>query len=52
MYITDRIACADTYYAAVQTAEKLLQHSPRFISMVKTAKKYPIRFLSEFDLQS
>ena len=51
-YNTDRVVCADSYFASVQTAEELLQHGLRFIGVVKTAtRKYPMRFLSEFELQ-
>jgi hypothetical protein len=51
-YNTDRVVCADSYFASVQRAEKLLQHGLRFIGMVKTAtRNYPMKFLSEFELQ-
>jgi hypothetical protein len=37
----------------VQTAEELLHHGLRFIGLVKIAtRKYPMRFLSKFELES
>jgi hypothetical protein len=50
---TGRVVCADSYYASVHAAEELLHHGRRFIGEVKTeTRRYPMRFLPEFELQS
>ena len=46
---TDRIVCADSYFASVSTAEELQKIGLRFIGVVKTAtKKFPMKFLTEW----
>ena len=48
---TDRIVCADSYFASVPAAEALLRIGLRFIGVVKTAtKRYPMEYLSNKEL--
>jgi hypothetical protein len=48
---TDRIVCADPYFASVPAVKLLNLHGMRFIGVVKTAtRNYPIRFLSSVEL--
>ena len=44
---TNRIVCADSYFASVQTATALRDNGMRFIGVVKTATRgYPMAYLS------
>jgi Transposase IS4 len=44
---TNRIVCADSYFASVQGAEHLLSMGLRFIGVVKTAsRKFPMKALA------
>jgi hypothetical protein len=48
---TDRIVCADSYFASVQAAEHLLSMGLRFIGVVKTAsRKFPIKALGSIEM--
>ena len=50
---TDRIVCADSYFASVQAAERLKRVGLRFIGVVKTAtKRFPMKYLSEIEMQN
>jgi hypothetical protein len=43
---TDRVICADSYFASVQTAKELLRVGLKFIGVVKTAtREYPTTLL-------
>ena len=48
---TDRIICADSYFASKQSADMLMKFGLRFIGVVKTATKgYPMKYLSKIEL--
>jgi hypothetical protein len=50
---TDRIVCADSYFASVATAKELKRCGLRFIGVVKTAtKRFPLAYLSALELHS
>eukprot|EP00170_Pyropia_yezoensis_P000630 contig_2981_g631 len=50
---TQRIICADSYFASVATAQQLLTMGLRFVGVVKTATRgYPMGALSAIPLQS
>ena len=49
---SDRIVCADSYFASVMAANELLKVKMRFIGVVKTATtKYPMKYLNTLELQ-
>ena len=49
---SDRVVCADSYFASVGAAEELKRIGLRFISVVKTATwRYPQNDLSSIELQ-
>ena len=49
-FYTDRIVCADSYFASVGAAEELLRYRTRFIGVVKTAtKRYPMSYLQKIE---
>jgi hypothetical protein len=49
---SDRVVCADSYFASVNAAEELKRMGLRFIGVVKTAtKNFPMTFLSGIELQ-
>jgi hypothetical protein len=48
---TNRMVCADSYFASVGTAEELLKLRTRFIGVVKTAtRRFPMQLLSTKEL--
>ena len=48
---TDRLVCADSYFASVQTAKELLRVGLRFIGVVKTATRlFPMAHLASKEL--
>lgn len=48
---SDRIVCADSYFASVATAEEMKRLGLRFIGVVKTAtRRFPLRWLSTVEL--
>ena len=48
---TNRVVCADSYYASVHTAESLYEKGLRFTGVVKTSNKiYPMKYLSHFEI--
>jgi hypothetical protein len=48
---SERMVCADSYFASVAAAEELMKFRFRFIGVVKTAtKRYPMKYLSELVL--
>jgi Transposase IS4 len=48
---SDRMVCADSYFASVGAAEELRRMRMRFIGVVKTAtKKFPMSYLSNIEL--
>ena len=50
---SDRIVCADSYFASVNAVEELTNMGLRFIGVVKNAtKKFPMSFLSTYELQT
>ena len=50
---TDRIVCADSYFASVPAAEELWKHGIRFIGVIKTeTRKFPMAYLSNIDFQN
>lgn len=50
---TDRLVCADSYFASVMAAQELLKIKMRFIGVVKTAtRKFPMPYLSGIELQA
>jgi hypothetical protein len=50
---SDRIVCADSYFASVKTAEEMRKIGLHFIGVVKTAKKcFPMEYLSTQELQN
>ncbi len=50
---TNRIVCADSYFASVGAAKELFRNGLKFIGVVKTATKgFPKTFLSSVELQS
>ena len=50
---TDRIICADSYFASVPAAEELWKHGIRFIGVIKTAtRKFPMAHLSNIEFQN
>lgn len=50
---SDRIVCADSYFASVMAATELLKIKMRFIGVVKTAtKKFPMAYLTNLELQA
>jgi hypothetical protein len=49
---SDRIVCADSYFASVGCAKELLRNGLRFIGVVKTAtREFPKAYLSQLELQ-
>lgn len=49
---SDRMVCADSYFASVGAAQKLREIGLKFIGVVKTAtKKFPMKYLSEIELE-
>ena len=52
-FFTDRVVCADSYFASVPAAEELMKMKLRFIGVVKTAtKRFPVSYLSNLELQT
>jgi hypothetical protein len=50
---TDRIVCADSYFASVKSARLMLQHGFRFIGVVKTATtEFPMPYLSTVEMSN
>jgi len=50
---SDRIVCADSYFASVTAAKELMKIGLRFIGVVKTAtRKYPMAHLAALELQT
>ena len=50
---SDRIVCADSYFASVRAAEILKRIGVRSIGVVKTAtKRYPMKHLSQIELEN
>ena len=48
-YHSDRVVCADSYFASKQSADEQMRMGLRFIGVVKTAtKKYPMGYLSKY----
>ena len=48
---TNRIVCADSYFASVPAAEELWKHGLRFIGVIKTeTRKFPMEYLSNIEL--
>ena len=48
---SDRVVCADSYFASVGAAETLKRIGLRFIGVVKTAtKRFPMKHLSQIEL--
>ena len=48
---TNRVVCADSYFASVQTARELLRVNTKFIGVVKTAtREFPMAHLSSREL--
>ena len=44
---TDRIVCADSYFASVPDAKEFWKHGLRFIGLIKTeTRKFPMAYLS------
>ena len=51
--MTDRVVCADSYLASVQSAEELRKMGLRFIGVVKTAtRRLPMKALAEKELHT
>ena len=49
---SNRIVCADSYFASVNAANELLRRRLRFIGVVKTATRhYPAPYLKTFELE-
>jgi len=49
--LSDRVICADSFFASVSAAEALKRIGLRFIGVVKTAtRKYPLAYLSSRDM--
>ena len=52
-FYTDRIVCADSYFASVGCAQEMRRCGLRFIGVVKTAtKKYPMQYLTGIELHN
>jgi hypothetical protein len=52
LVMSNRVVCADSYFAYVASAEELQRIGLRFIGVVKTAtKKFPMKALSEMELE-
>ena len=50
---TDRIVCADTYFASVPAAEELWNHGIRFIGVIKTAMwQFPMEYLYNIEFHN
>jgi hypothetical protein len=50
---SDRIVCADSYFASVVTAVELKRIGLRFIGVVKSAtRRYPMAYLSQLEMTS
>ena len=50
---SDRVVCADSYFASVGAAETLKRIGLRFIGVVKTAtKRFPMKHLSQIELEN
>ena len=50
---TDRIVCADSYFASVTASGELWKHGLRFIGVIKTAtRKVPIVYLSNIEFHN
>jgi Transposase IS4 len=50
-FFSDRLVCADSYFASVAAAEELLRVRMRFIGVVKTAtRRYPMDHLARLEL--
>ena len=50
---SNRIVCADSYFASVGAAKELFRNDLRFIGVVKTATRgYPKPFLTSVELQN
>ena len=48
---TNRLVCADSYFASVGCAEMLLKANTRFIGVVKTASRtFPQQYLNNIEL--
>ena len=48
---TNRVVCADSYFASVHTADLLYEKGLRFTGAVKTStKKYPMKYLSHLEI--
>jgi Transposase IS4 len=51
-FFSERLVCADSYFASVGAAEELRKFGMRFIGVVKTAtRRYPMAYLSGIELQ-
>jgi hypothetical protein len=49
-FYSQRVVCADSYFASVGAAQELLRHQTRFIGVVKTAtSNYPMAYLSHLE---
>lgn len=49
--MSDRIVCADSYFASVVAAEELMRVGLQFIGVIKTAtRRYPMNYLSNKEL--
>ena len=50
---TDRIVCADSYFASVGTLQELKKIGLRFIGVVKTAtRQFPLQYLSHVEMRN
>ena len=50
---TDRIVCADSYFASVPAAKEWWKHGLRFIGVIKTpTRKFTMAYLSNIELQN
>ena len=50
---TDKIVCADSYFASVPAAEYLWKHGILFIGVIKTAtRQFPMAYLSNIEFQN
>ena len=51
-YHTNRVVCADSYFASVSTAKERMWLGMRFIGVVKTAsKKFPMVYLQALEFE-
>lgn len=48
---SERVVCADSFFASVNTAKSILEKGLRFIGAIKNAtREYPMRYLSQYTL--